>query len=269
MAGTTAIIRFLTSSPLRIVLSVIIALTGILFAYEVYRHYTQPTFLELFPQGFIRVGVDASYPPFAEIVNGELQGIDIDLAHELGQRLGGNVHFVTLGYDGLYDALETGQVDMLISALLIDDFRRADVYYSWSYFNAGTLLISHDSTNSDSMQAVAGKSLAFEFGSTADSLQRIWSRRIPAFDTQPYELPEYALDAVRLGDADFALVDAVSGRLYLRNHPEWQAKAIYIEDTLISIASDIDNRDIYERINRHLLDMINDGTLDEIIDAWL
>lgn len=269
MATTTTIRGRLPHAPLSILTSIIILLALGLLSYQTYDALTQPTVQQLFPDGVMRVGVDASYPPFAEIIDDQLQGLDIDIARELGQRIGSDVHFITLGYDGLYDALETGQVDVLISALLIDEFRKADVYYSWSYFNAGTLLISHESTRFDSMHAIAGKSLAFEFGSTADGLQRVWSRRIPAFDTQPYELPEYALDAVRLGQADFALVDAVSGRLYLRNHPEWQAKSVYIEDALMSIATDIDNPEVYERINRHLLDMLNDGTLDQIIASWL
>src|SRR5687767_12691891 len=69
--------------------------------------------------GVIRVGMDAAYPPFESInEHNELVGFDVDLANEIGQRLGMRVEFVNIAYDGLFDALLTGRVDMLISGLV-------------------------------------------------------------------------------------------------------------------------------------------------------
>ena len=69
--------------------------------------------------GMLRVGMDASYPPFEEIdeTTGELRGYDVELAREIGRRLGLEVQFVNIGFDGLYDALITKKVDAVISAL--------------------------------------------------------------------------------------------------------------------------------------------------------
>ena len=53
--------------------------------------------------GVLRVGMDASFPPFEMIAaDGTLVGFDVDLARELGRRLGVEVQFVAnLPYDGL------------------------------------------------------------------------------------------------------------------------------------------------------------------------
>ena len=53
--------------------------------------------------GILRVGMDASFPPFEFVAaDGTLIGFDVDLARELGQRLGVEVHFVAnLSYDDL------------------------------------------------------------------------------------------------------------------------------------------------------------------------
>ena len=48
-----------------------------------------------------------------------LEGFDIDLASAIATDLGLTAEFVYFGYDGLYDALQTEQVDVLISALVI------------------------------------------------------------------------------------------------------------------------------------------------------
>ena len=84
-----------------------------------------------------------------------------------------------MSFDGLYDALKTDQVDMLISTLTIDPLRAADVLYTRHYFHAGLVLVSKQALSA--MTDLSGHSLAFEFGSDADAQARRWLRRIPVF----------------------------------------------------------------------------------------
>jgi len=93
--------------------------------------------------GVLRVGMDASFPPFETIAaDGALAGFDVDLARELGRRLGVEIQFVAnLPYDGLYDALAVDRVDVVISALVVNPARMADFAYSASYFDAGQVLV--------------------------------------------------------------------------------------------------------------------------------
>src|SRR5262245_44631595 len=63
--------------------------------------------------GVLRVGLDPTYPPFETADDGELRGLDVDLARALAAELGLEVQFVYFGYDGLYDALLSNQVDVL------------------------------------------------------------------------------------------------------------------------------------------------------------
>jgi ABC-type amino acid transport substrate-binding protein len=92
--------------------------------------------------GVLRVGLDPTYPPFeVDDGSGNLVGLDVDLAKAIADDLGLEVQFVYFGYDGLYDALATEQVDVLISALVIIPERTRDFSYSEPYFNAGEILI--------------------------------------------------------------------------------------------------------------------------------
>lgn len=228
-----------------------------------------PPIREIFPYGEMRVGVDASYPPFAVATATELFGLDIDLAKAIGERLGVRVRFINMGYDGLYDALKVDQVDVLVSALLIDLSRTNDVLYTLPYYNAGLVLVTKADSTLYGMQDASGHSVAYEFGSEADQTAHEWLRRIPAFQTQPYELPDTALDAVRLDVSDSALVDSVSARLYLRQHPNWQAQMNTVTDVLYAIATRIDRGRTWEAVNGALQSLMDDGTVEKIIARWL
>ncbi|MCU0495896.1 MAG: ABC transporter substrate-binding protein [Anaerolineae bacterium] len=232
-------------------------------------HYSPPTLAELFSTGEIRIAVDASYPPFAVATADNLYGLDIDLGDEIGRRVGMPVRFINMGYDGLYDSLQTGQTDLIISALLVDQFRMGDVLYTREYFNAGLLLISRADNPLLWMDQLTGRTLAYEFGSLADIEARLWSRRIDQFEQRPYELPEYALDSVRLGISDAAVVDAITGRLYLRNHQDWKAYTVYVSYMPLAIAVRIDRLFVWELIDETLEEMKADGTLETLIARWL
>ncbi|MEO8395503.1 MAG: ABC transporter substrate-binding protein [Chloroflexota bacterium] len=249
--------------PLLIVFAAIFALVLI----RRVRDGVPPPPRELFPTGELRIGIDPSNPPFAAATANDLYGLDIDLSRELGKRLDLPVRFVYLGFDGLYDALKSDQVDALVAGLLIDLTRLNDVHYSQAYFNAGLVLVSDKGLSR--MEDLPGHSLAYEFGSEADAQARTWLRRILPFETRPYELGRYALDAARLGDADAALVDAVSAHLYLRDHADWHPNLNTITDNLYAIATQSRRPEISVVINQALQSMIDDGTLDTILKRWL
>ena len=223
---------------------------------------------ELFPYGEMRIGVDASNPPFAVATADDLFGLEIDLGYALGEYFGVPVRFVNMGFDSVYDSLIADQVDMVIAALTIDPLKTGSVRYTRHYFNAGLILVSPSDQPLESMRELAGHSLAYEFGSSADMVARRWLRRIAPFELLPYELPAHVLDALRFGQADAALVDAISARLHLREH-QWQANLSYITDNWYPIAVHIDQRDLWRALNRALDDLDDAGTLDQIIDKWL
>jgi ABC-type amino acid transport substrate-binding protein len=246
------------------------ALAGVLFIarwYSVER--PEPPHRLLFPYGEIRIGVDASYPPFAVATADDLFGLDIDLGGALGIRLGVPVRFVNMGYDGLYDSLKADQVDVVISALLVDPSRLGDVRYTRHYFNDGLVLVSGVNNSVESMNALPGRALAYEFGSEADQQAHLWLRRVLPFETQPYELPQFALDAVRLNRADAALVDATSARLYMREHPEWRAQYAYMTDAWYAMAVRSDRFERWVVVNEVVEALAEDGTLDAMLAKWL
>src|SRR5262249_23672998 len=108
-----------------------------LFFYD--SRHAQPfndgTWARVQKSGVLRVGMDASYPPFSDTPAGAAIGLDVDVANEIGRRLGLHIQIENMGFDGLYDSLKTSQVDVLISALSIDPTKIGFVQYTRSYID--------------------------------------------------------------------------------------------------------------------------------------
>ena len=122
------------------------------------------------------------------------------------------MRFVTLSFDSRYDALRTDHIDLLAVADAREAGREPEVLVTRPWFDAGLVLLSPAAQPLAAMSELAGRSLAFAYGSAADAEARRWRRRIAPFETQAYELPTHALDALRHGLADAALVDAIDAR---------------------------------------------------------
>ena len=218
--------------------------------------------------GTLRVGVDASYPPFEDVTaEGELVGFDIDLANEIGRRMGLEVQFVNMGYDGLFDAALVGEVDVLISALVAGPEQLGRVEYTTPYFNAGDVLVVPIESPVEAMSDLEGHTLAVEYGSGGDIEAREWERRLAALNILRYPDSNAAVDAVLSGEADAALVDGVSAALAVGAHDELRLGE-YATEYLFAAAVGPDSDDLRRELNAVIWEIVQDGTIGEIGSRW-
>jgi ABC-type amino acid transport substrate-binding protein len=224
----------------------------------------------------LRVGMDASFPPFEFIsADGTLAGFDVDLARELGRRLGVEVRFVVnLPTDGLYDALALGAggerpgVDLVISALVVNPARMADVAYA-PYFDAGQMLVVRsDETSVEAMADLGGRTLAVEFGSRGDQEARKWARRLAELEVLSRQTAAEALVAVEAGEADAALVDYVSA-LQFGTDGGLVVVGTPVVSEPYAVAVSKDSPRLLRAVEGALAEMETDGTMDALVVRWL
>ena len=243
--------------------------------------------------GVLRVGMDASFPPFEYVAaDGTLTGFDVDLARELGRRLGVEIEFVAnLPYDGLYDALAVGRVDVVISALVVNPDRMSDFAYSAHYFDAGQVLVvlppsvppsggeapsfvppaGGDERGGaiEEMADLNGCTLAVEFGTQGDLEARKWARRLPDLTVTHYETAADALAAVVAGEADAALVDHVSALMAAGEGSGLVIVEKSVVEELYAVAVHRKSRYLLRAINDVLAEMEADGTMEALVAEWL
>jgi ABC-type amino acid transport substrate-binding protein len=218
--------------------------------------------------GVLRVGMDAAYPPF-EYVNeqNEIVGFDVDFASEIGRRLGFEMVFVNMAYDALYDALLIGQVEVVISALVAAPQFEGKAAFTAPYFNAGEYLVVREGGPIRQMADLDGHTLAVEYGSGGDVEARNWERRLADLTVTRYPDPGTALLAVVNGEADATLVDGITARLGVGEHPEL-VLADNVVDTLYVVAVHPDSTTLHARIDEVIWEMLHDGTVSDLIEEW-
>lgn len=163
----------------------------------------------------LRIAIDPSFPPFDTLdATGQVAGFDVDLARELGRRIGAPVQFQAIAFDGLVDAVIAGKADAVISAFPLDPRLTQDVRYSRPYFEAGLVLVAPDDSPlaapgaTAAPESLAGLTVAVEWGSLGDA----WARE-HGLVIDRRETAAEAIQAVANGQAEAAIVDAVAAAL--------------------------------------------------------
>jgi arginine/lysine/histidine transporter system substrate-binding protein len=250
-----------------LVLAAAILLGGVM-VWMFSRPRTDDTWEDLQLSGEMRVGIDASYPPFETLdESGQIVGFDVDFAKELGRRLDLDVEFVNIAYDGLYDAMLAERVDVLISALADQPQATGKALFTLPYFNAGDALVVRVDSDISSMEDLSGRVLAVEYGSGGDVEARKWQRRLADLEVMRLSDPAAALDAVLSGQADAAVVDGIAARIGVGQHPEL-AWAGHVNDTLFAIATPSEDEELRKRLNKLIQDLLKDGTISRLMTSW-
>jgi polar amino acid transport system substrate-binding protein len=229
----------------------------------------QSTWDQIQESGVLRIGLDPTFPPFEVADEQNVWGLDVDLANAIAVELGLRSEFTYFGYDGLYDALSTKQVDVLISALVIVPERMGDFAYSDSYFNAGQVLVTGKDQMISETPDLEGRTIAVELGAQGHLLATTWQRSIPDLNIQVKDSSEEALSSISNGDVDAVVVDHVSARLHREQTPNLQIHMLDEASEPYALVVRVEDQKLLDELNQTLDKMKRNGQLESIINSWL
>lgn len=223
--------------------------------------------------GMLRIGLDPTYPPFEEAAGTNVVGLDADLAGDIAAGIGVTPAFSYFGYDGLYDALLTDQVDVLISALVISPERTRDFAYSRPYYDAGQVLVVPSASVLPGPDDLAGQHVAVELGALGHVQALTLARSQKELSVQPYPSTDEALQAVVDGQADAALVDSIGARLFLKAGDTLPSKLRILSPPVSSepfaMVVRIEDVALLRQIDAELARMDENGRLAVLVARWL
>jgi ABC-type amino acid transport substrate-binding protein len=216
-------------------------------------------------RGTLRVGLDASFPPFEAIgADGRMVGFDPELAQSIAADLGVQTELVNIGFDGLIDALLARRVDVVISGLPNDPRWTQDVLYR-NYFNAGQVLLTADESLRE-IDQLAGETVAVEWGSQAEMEGRRLAQTVPGLTLLRQPTAEESLAAVVDGRVGATIVDGVSG---IRAEGQGLRLVQYLADDWYAVAVHIRSRELYQAIDQTLRRLEETGEMDRLQEKWL
>lgn len=218
----------------------------------------------------LRIGIDPSSPPFiADDGKGNLSGFDVALAKEMANQWGVKIQWVYTGFDGLYDALNAGQFDMILSALPYNPNKTQDVRFTHAYFNGGPVLIVRgDDTTTTGLDRLQNQTIAVELGANGDAVARKWQKRYN-LQLKQYDTAQEALRALQKGEVRAAITDPIAFIDFQRAEADtgalnWRIVGAPLAGENYVIAVRRDSPTLLGEINALIDSLQRDGRLEEL-----
>ena len=225
-------------------------------------------------RGRLIVGTSADYPPFAFYTDDfQLDGFDVALARLLGERLGVEVEFSDMAFDGLGGALQVGQIDAAIAAISVTEARRAVVDFSSVYH------VSEDAALARTDSGIALRSLAdlapYRVGVQEGSVFQTWLQEA-GVDTgvlSPGNLLAYtqateAIDDLIAGRVDVLIADRLPLEVVAREDAALAIVGRGLNEQQFAVALP-SGSNLTPRINEALAALQAEGVLAELAGRYL
>ena len=157
----------------------------------------------------LRVALSPDYMPLAFKQDGKLMGIEIDNAREVGNILGRPVKFVEMPNRRYVEALNSGEVDVVMSGYSVTPDRQDQVAFTDPFMQVGqmAIILAERAGQLAYPRALyqSGIAVGVEPGTTGESFAR---ESFPGADILRYAEPDQAFEALRERKIDVFIHDA-------------------------------------------------------------
>jgi polar amino acid transport system substrate-binding protein len=206
------------------------------------------------------------YAPFGYIESGKPVGLDVDLGEEIGRRMGVKVTFEKVDFKGIIAALTSGRVDTLITAMTWAPERAERILFSEPYFDGGIGAAYRPQVPISKPEDIVGKRIGLQLGSAGER----WTRE--RFASSLPDIKTYDTILLALKDLENGRVDAVVAALPAVRYAMRSMKTIKVTEVwdsrIVGINTRKADKELMDEINRHMIAMKKDGTMEKLITKW-
>lgn len=209
-------------------------------------------------------GTNAEFPPFeyvsAKGVIGEFDGIDMEIAKQIGKDLDKKIKIENMEFDSLLLALENGQVDAVIAAMTITDEKSEAVSFSIPYYTAEQVMIVKEGSDITCAADMEGKKIVVIQGYTGETAVANLGYEYVAFKKGTEAVLELLNDK-----CDVVVIDSATAYKYVGDNKGLKIvedKATFGSE-YYGIAVKKESTELLSQINESLSKMVEDGSINE------
>ncbi|WP_042458167.1 transporter substrate-binding domain-containing protein [Neobacillus dielmonensis] len=216
------------------------------------------------------MGTSADYAPFEYIEtekSDEIIGFDVDLAKSITSKLGYKMEVKDMDFNGLVQALKSGQADFVLAGMTPTEKRKKNVDFSDIYYNAKFMIVSKKDSGISKVEDLKGKTVGVQLGSIqADKAKEI-NKETPIKIEDRNRIQDL-IQEIKSGRFDAAIIEDTVAKGYFTKETELEGFTLKDDPEAGSAIAFPKNSDLTEKFNKELKEMKENGELDKLVIKW-
>ena len=216
--------------------------------------------------GKLTMATNAAFPPYEMTTDaGEFEGIDIETAQAIADKLGLELQIDDMDFDAALLSVQQGKADIVMAGVTVTDERKAVMDFSDSYATGIQSIIVPEGSDITSPDDLAGKKIGTQRGTTGYiyCTDDFGEDSVVAYDSGLT-----AVQALNNGQVDAVVIDNAPAKEYVAANPGLKVlETSYAEeDYAIGMAK---GSSLEDAVNAALEELKADGTLQSIVDKYI
>lgn len=224
-------------------------------------------------EGKLTMATNAAFPPYEYIEGGQVAGIDAEIAGAIAAKLGLELQIDDMEFDSITEAVKSGKADIGLAGMTVTPDRQEEVDFTVSYATGVQVVIvkaDSDITSVDDLFAEGASHVVGVQRNTTGDIYTSGDIEDAGLGTiDRYSKGADAVQALLTGKVDCVVIDNEPAKAFVA-----EVEGLKILDTEYitedyAAAMSKNNAPLYEAVNTALQELINDGTIQSIIDRYI
>ena len=216
--------------------------------------------------GKLTMATNATFPPYEMTTDsGEIEGIDVDTAKAIAEKLGLELQIDDMDFDAALLSVQQGKADIVMAGVTVTDERKAVMDFSDSYATGIQSIIVPEGSDIASPDDLAGKKIGTQRGTTG---YIYCSDDFGDSNVVAYDNGLTAVQALNNGQVDAVVIDNAPAQEFVAANPGLKVldTSYAEEDYAIGMAK---GSALEDAVNKALEELKADGTLQAIVDKYI
>lgn len=218
-------------------------------------------------QGKLYMATNAAFPPYEMTTDdGGYEGIDVEIATAIAEKLGLQLVVDDMEFDSVITAVQNGKDDIVMAGLTVNEERKQNINFTNTYAKGVQVIIVPEGSDIKKVDDLAGKKIGVQVGTTG---MVYCEDEFGSDNVVSYPNGSTAVEALKAGKVDCVVIDNNPAQEFVKvNEGLTILETKYAEEEY-AIGVSKDNEDLLKAVNDALVELQNDGTVDKIIAKYI
>ncbi|MTI67527.1 MAG: amino acid ABC transporter substrate-binding protein [Firmicutes bacterium] len=222
-------------------------------------------------KGHFVVGLDDSFPPMGfRNSEGDIVGFDIDLAKAAAEKMGVEVKFKPVEWDGVILSLKNKDIDVIWNGLTITEERQEKISFTKPYIANKQAIVVNGKSETKSKKDLEDKIVGLQLGSSSEeALSNNSEFKDSLKEVRKYSNNVEALLDLKAERIDAVVMDEIVARYYITDKKEdYKVLDEYLAKENYGVGVRKEDKKFLKELEKALDEMKEDGTAKEISNKW-
>ena len=217
-------------------------------------------------EGVLTMSTNAAFPPYEMTTDaGDFEGIDVEIAQAIAEKLGLELQVDDMDFDAALMAAQNGKSDMVMAGVTVNEERLAVMDFSDSYATGVQVIIVKEGSDV-TLDNLGDQMIGVQRGTTGEiyCTDDYGSEHVTSYDNGIT-----AVQALQNGQVDCVVIDKAPAQAFVEaNTGLTILDTEYVtENYAIGFAKG--NTALVEAVNAALAELTEDGTIQTILDKYI